>query len=72
MMITIKSILKEIYKHRTQLILANLVAVVATLISLPVPLLIPLLIDEIVLGKGGDVTQFIDQYITVGSPGYYI
>jgi len=71
-MITIKSILLEINRHRAQLILANMVAVIATLISLPVPLLIPLLIDEIVLGKGGEVTQFIDQYMTVGSPAYYI
>jgi ATP-binding cassette subfamily C protein len=54
------------------LLWANLVAVLATLISLPVPLLIPLLIDEIILGKGGKITQTIDQYLTIGSPEYYI
>lgn len=71
-MITIQSILKEINNHRMTLILANLVAIIATLVSLPIPMLIPLLIDEIVLGNGGEVTHFIDQYITVSSPAYYI
>lgn len=71
-MITIQSILKEINNHRTTLILANLVAIIATLVSLPIPMLIPLLIDEIILGNGGEVTHFIDQYITVSSPAYYI
>jgi len=70
--ISIKSIFSEIYKHKRVLLLANLVAVLATLISLPVPLLIPLLIDEIILGKGGKITQTIDQYLTIGSPEYYI
>lgn len=71
-MITINSIFSEIYKHKKVLLWANLVAVLATLISLPVPLLIPLLIDEIILGKGGKITQTIDQYLTIGSPEYYI
>ena len=71
-LITIKSIFSEIYKHKKVLLLANLVAILATLISLPVPLLIPLLIDEIILGKGGSITQTIDQYMSIGSPEYYI
>ncbi len=71
-MITIKSILKEINRHKKILILANIIAIVSILLSIPVPLLIPKLIDEIVLGKDGWITQFIDQYITIGSPEYYI
>ena len=71
-MITIKTIFTKIYQHKKVLFIANLVAILATLISLPVPLLIPLLIDEIILGKGGEVTQTIDAYISVGSPEYYI
>jgi ATP-binding cassette subfamily C protein len=71
-MISIKSILEEISKHKKVLIGANLVAVLSTLLTIPVPLLIPLLIDEIILGKGGRVTQTIDSYITIGSPEYYI
>ena len=71
-MITIKSILEEISKHKKVLIGANLVAILSTMLIIPVPLLIPLLIDEIILGKGGVITQTIDQYLTIGSPEYYI
>jgi len=71
-MITINSILKDINQHKKVLILANFVAIVATLLSIPVPLLIPLLIDEIILGKGGWVTDNIDQFIAISSPEYYI
>ena len=71
-MISIKSIFNEISKHKKVLISANLVAILSTMLTIPVPLLIPLLIDEIILGKGGTITQTIDQYISIGSPEYYI
>ena len=71
-MISIKSILHEISKHKKVLMVANLVAILSTLLTIPVPLLIPLLIDEIILGKGGKITQIIDQYLTISSPEYYI
>ena len=71
-MITMQTIFNEIKRHKQVLIWANLVAIFSTLITVPVPLLIPLLIDEIILGKGGAVTDTIDQYLTIGSPEYYI
>ena len=71
-MISIKRVLKEISQHKKVLIIANIVAVCATLLSIPVPLLIPILIDEIILGKGGWVTQNIDTFVTISSPEYYI
>ena len=71
-MISIKSILEEISKHKKVLIGANLVAILSTMLIIPVPLLIPLLIDEIILGKGGVITQNIDKYLMIGSPEYYI
>jgi ABC-type multidrug transport system fused ATPase/permease subunit len=71
-MISIKSIFQEIYKHKKVLIAANLVAILSTLLILPVPLLIPMLIDELILGQAGKVTQIIDHFMTVGSPEYYI
>jgi len=71
-MISIKSILEEISKHKKVLIGANLVAILSTILTIPVPLLIPLLIDELILGKGGTITQTIDNYITIASPEYYI
>jgi len=71
-MITIKSILDEINHHKKILIVANIIAIVSILLSIPVPLLIPKLIDEVVLGKEGWITNTIDQYMTIGSPEYYI
>ena len=71
-MISIKSILKEINKHKKVLITANVVAIFSTLLLLPVPLLIPMLIDEIILGKAGKVTEIIDQFFIVESTAYYI
>ena len=71
-MITMKSIFKEIYKHKRILIVANIVAIISTLIILPVPLLIPMLIDEIILEKTDTITKIIDQFITIDTAGYYI
>ncbi|CAA6825981.1 MAG: Lipid A export ATP-binding/permease protein MsbA [uncultured Sulfurovum sp.] len=71
-MITIKSIFQEIIKHKKILLLANSVAIVSTLVVLPVALLLPLLIDELILGKGGMIVKTIDQYFSVGEPMYYI
>ena len=39
-------------RHKKALLLANLVAVLATLCTVPIPLLLPLLVDEVLLGKG--------------------
>ena len=44
-------------RHRKGLILANLIAVLATLCSVPIPLLLPLLVDEVLLKQGSVVVQ---------------
>jgi len=71
-MITIKSIFQEILKHKKFLLLANIVAIISTVVVMPVALLLPLLIDELVLGKGGVIVETIDKYFSVGEPMYYI
>ncbi len=48
-------------QHKRQLILANIIAVIATLASVPVPLLLPLLVDEVLLDKPGVVVNFINS-----------
>ena len=40
-------ILEIAKQHKRQLIMANIIAVIATLASVPVPLLMPLLVDEV-------------------------
>ncbi|EMN7206940.1 ABC transporter ATP-binding protein [Vibrio parahaemolyticus] len=44
-------LIAQVKKHKSKLILANLIAIVATLISVPIPLLMPLMVDEVLLDK---------------------
>ncbi len=46
-------ILSIFLAHKRELISANIVAIFAALLSVPVPLLMPLLVDEVLLGKPG-------------------
>jgi len=42
-----------VLSHRKELITANIIAILGTMVSVPVPLLIPLLVDEVLLNKPG-------------------
>ncbi len=53
-------ILEIAKKHKRQLIMANIIAVIATLASVPVPLLMPLLVDEVLLNQPGVVVNSIN------------
>lgn len=46
-----QELFQRMLTHRKALVIANLVAIFAVLISVPIPLLIPLLVDEVLLGK---------------------
>lgn len=48
--------------HKRELIYANIIAVFATLSSVPLPLLMPLLVDEVLLGQPGAVVAAINAY----------
>jgi len=48
-------------QHKHQLVLANIIAVIATLASVPVPLLLPLLVDEVLLDKPAIVVNTINS-----------
>ena len=56
-----KYIIEVAKRHKKQLILANLIAIVATIASIPVPLLLPLLVDEVLLNNPGVVVQTINS-----------
>jgi ATP-binding cassette subfamily C protein len=47
------AILAELRPHRAALVRGNLVAILAVLAAVPVPLILPLLVDEVLLGKPG-------------------
>jgi ATP-binding cassette subfamily C protein len=44
---------RQVLSHRKELLLANGIAILAVLVSVPIPLLIPLLVDEVLLHKPG-------------------
>lgn len=48
-----QELFQRMLTHRKELVIANLVAIFAVLISVPIPLLIPLLVDEVLLDKPG-------------------
>ncbi len=48
-------------RHRRELILANLIAILGAIVSVPVPLLIPLLVDEVLLHKPGAAVHLMQQ-----------
>src|SRR5471032_2739982 len=48
-------------RHKKALWIANGVAVLATLCSVPIPLLLPLLVDEVLLGHGDSALKIMNH-----------
>ena len=49
--------------HRKALLLANLLAVLGVLASVPIPLLLPLLVDEVLLNQGDAALRVMDRLL---------
>jgi len=54
-------VLAIVLEHRRELIAANLIAVVAVLASVPLPLMMPLLVDEVLLNQPAGMVQAMDR-----------
>ena len=52
--------------HRRRLIHAHLVAIMAAVLAVPVPLLMPLLVDEVLLHQPGSLVAWLDRALPVG------
>jgi len=61
-------------KHKKQLIAAHIIAIFATIMSVPLPLLMPLLVDEVLLNKPATVVKIVDSITPIEwqSPLLYI
>ncbi len=55
------SIRALVLQHRRRLIFANVIAVIAAVLSVPIPLMMPLMVDEVLLGKPGPIVATIDR-----------
>jgi len=71
-LITFDYLLQQVRLHKNSIIIANIIAILITLMSVPIPLFIPFIIDEIIMGKEGSFVAFISNFITINSPEYYI
>ena len=70
--ITFHLLYKLVLKHKAKLLKANLIALIATLVSIPIPLLIPLLIDEVILKEPGRLLGSINFLFGEFAPLGYI
>ncbi|MBI4006257.1 MAG: ABC transporter ATP-binding protein [Gammaproteobacteria bacterium] len=61
-------------EHKREIILANIIAILATISSIPLPLLLPLLVDEVLLNQPGPVIHTINFFtpVTWQGPVLYI
>ncbi len=62
-------LIQMILRHRRELVLANLVAILGTLAAVPVPLLIPLLVDEVLLHQPGRAVDLLNSLFPVAWHG---
>jgi ATP-binding cassette subfamily C protein len=60
-LLNFKKLFKEIKKYKKEFITAQILALTATIISIPIPLMMPLLIDEVLLNKGGRWIDIINN-----------
>lgn len=69
-----RDLLRMVLAHRRALLLANLIAVLGTLAAVPVPLLMPVLVDEVLLEQPGRMVALLNQLAPTGwqGPIYYI
>ncbi|MCU7939945.1 MAG: ABC transporter ATP-binding protein/permease [gamma proteobacterium symbiont of Bathyaustriella thionipta] len=60
-----KRIIESAIQYKKQLIYANIIAIVAALLSVPIPLILPLMVDEVLLNKPAESIAFMNQFLPV-------
>jgi ATP-binding cassette subfamily C protein len=56
-------ILDIVKQHKSTLVLANMIAILSVLLSVPVPMLMPLLVDEVLLDKPGKIVAIMEDVL---------
>jgi ATP-binding cassette subfamily C protein len=70
---SIESILKQLLTHKKEVIQGNIIAIVATLLVVIIPLFVPLLVDELLLAKDHGFISFIsDNLFSSDVKGYVL
>jgi ATP-binding cassette subfamily C protein len=60
---TIRGIIRQLLQHRKELILGNIISIAATLLVVIIPLFIPLIVDELLLGKDHGFVRWISEHL---------
>jgi ATP-binding cassette subfamily C protein len=68
-MLTWRGIADELKTHRQRLLQANVVAVLAVMAAVPIPLLLPLMVDEVLLHHPGPMVAAIGAWFPVAWHG---
>ena len=71
-MITFDYLLEQVRLHKKSILIANIIAIFSIIISVPIPLFIPFLVDEVLLGEEGAFVETVNLFIDISSPEYYI
>ncbi len=69
---TIKNIITQALSFKKELFKGNIVAIAATLVTVIIPLFIPVLVDELLLKKSSAMTGWVAEYITPMSLSGYV
>jgi len=69
---TFKTLYQQIKSQKSDFLRTNVYGIVATLLLLPIPMLIPLLIDEVLLGHPGKMTETITSFFGSSDAWLYI
>ncbi|KYJ87739.1 ABC transporter ATP-binding protein [Sulfurovum riftiae] len=70
---SIKSIVQQLLSYKRELILGNIIAIAATLLVVVIPLFIPIIVDELLLGKDHGFISWISANIwTTDTKGYVL
>ncbi len=56
-------ILDIVRQHRSTLVAANVIAILSALLSVPVPMLMPMMVDEVLLDKPGEIVAFLEAVL---------
>ena len=70
--ITLNSMLKLVMDKKPSLIYGQIITLIAILVSVPIPLMLPIMVDEVLLHKPGTIVNFIDYFLHGTTPFYYI
>ncbi|MGB7402982.1 MAG: ABC transporter ATP-binding protein, partial [Arcobacter sp.] len=70
--ITLKKIFKLIIENKKDLLWGQVFTFIAICISIPIPLMLPALVDEVLLNKPGFFVNNINHFFSSGNAFYYI